>query len=473
MQSDMTPASLPPLQEIASLPPLQTCTVAVIGLGYVGLPLAVAFATPAACVRTGEVLRRRVIGFDINLQRLEELRQGMDRTLEISPQALQAAQFLELSDEPQLLAEADVYVVTVPTPIDNAKRPDLTPLQKASVTVGRALKIRTERQLGNGQPITTPVVIYESTVYPGATEEVCVPILEHESGLTFNDSRPGMGFACGYSPERINPGDTEHKLTTITKVTSGSTSEVAAWVDDLYGSIIAAGTHQAANIRVAEAAKVIENTQRDLNIALVNELAIIFRLLGIDTLDVLEAAGTKWNFLPFRPGLVGGHCIGVDPFYLTYKAEMEGYHPHLVLAGRRINDGMGRWLVEQLVLEMARRSQVIGGTEVLLLGLTFKENCPDLRNTRVMDVIDALQTYGMQSTVVDPWVIAEEAHREYGLTVHQRIPEGRRYRAVIVAVAHHQFVSITEPFWRKLLESDGVLVDLKGIVPRSLGALRL
>jgi len=447
--------------------------VAVIGLGYVGLPLAVAFATPAPCVRTGEGLRRRVIGFDINLLRLEELRQGLDRTRETSAQELGAAELLELCDDPELLAEADVFVVTVPTPIDSAKRPDLTPLQKSSATVGRALKLRTERRRANGQTPTTPLVIYESTVYPGATEEVCVPILERESGLTFNDARPWMGFGCGYSPERINPGDTEHKLTTITKVTSGSTPEVAAWVDSFYGSIIVAGTHRAASLKVAEAAKVIENTQRDLNIALVNELAIIFRRLGIDTLDVLEAAGTKWNFLPFRPGLVGGHCIGVDPFYLTYKAEMEGYHPYLVLAGRRINDGMGHWLVEQLVLEMARRCQVIGGTEVLLLGLTFKENCPDLRNTRVVDVIEALHAYGMHATVVDPWVNVEEANREYGLTVHELIPEGKRFRAVIAAVAHHQFCQLQERQWQQLLETDGVLVDLKGIVPRRVAAIRL
>ncbi len=454
---------LPP-EAIAGLPPLRRCTVAVIGLGYVGLPLAVAFATPAACARTGEALRRRVIGFDINRQRLQELRQGLDRTRETSTEELQAAELLELSDEPERLPEADAFVVTVPTPIDSAKRPDLSPLEQASATVGRALRQR--RSQRSQAPL--PLVIYESTVYPGATEEVCVPILERESGLRLNE-----GFYCGYSPERINPGDSQHKLTTITKVTSGSTPEAAAWVDDFYGSIIAAGTHRAASLKVAEAAKVIENTQRDLNIALVNELAIIFRRLGIDTLDVLQAAGTKWNFLPFRPGLVGGHCIGVDPFYLTYKAEQSGYHPQVVLAGRRINDGMGRWLVEQLVLAMARRGQVIGGTEVLLLGLTFKENCPDLRNTRVVDVIEALQAYGMQPTVVDPWVNGEEAEREYGLKVRDWIPQGQRYRAVIAAVAHHQFCQLDEPQWRQLLESDGVLLDLKGIVPRQLGAIRL
>jgi UDP-N-acetyl-D-galactosamine dehydrogenase len=443
-----------------SLPELNSCTVAVIGLGYVGLPLAVEFAKPQLCRRTGAALQRRVIGFDINSQRLEELRQGIDRTNETSAEELQAAQLLEFTSNPAQLAEADVFVVTVPTPIDSAKRPNLKPLQKASATVGRALRQRCSASM--------PVVIYESTVYPGATEEVCVPILESESGLCFNQD-----FLCGYSPERINPGDNEHKLTTITKVTSGSTEQVAAWVDGFYGSIIKAGTHLAASIKVAEAAKVIENTQRDLNIALVNELAMIFRQMGIDTLDVLEAAGTKWNFLPFRPGLVGGHCIGVDPYYLTYKAEQLGYHPQVVLAGRRINDGMGRWVVEQLVLDMACRGKVIAGTKVLVLGLSFKENCPDLRNTRVVDVVEALQRYGMKAVVVDPWVDPKEAHREYNIMVIPTIPAESCYGAVIAAVAHRQFVEISEISWRKLLEVEGVLLDLKGLIPRALQPLRL
>jgi UDP-N-acetyl-D-glucosamine/UDP-N-acetyl-D-galactosamine dehydrogenase len=442
------------------LPPLASCTVAVIGLGYVGLPLAVELAKHQECVRTGEPLRRRVIGFDVNTLRLEELRAGHDRTREISPSELQAATGLELTADPALLAQADVFVVTVPTPIDSAKRPDLTPLEKASATVGRALKQR--------RSATTPVVIFESTVYPGTTEEVCVPILERESDLRFN-----KGFACGYSPERINPGDQEHRLTTIIKVTSGSTPEAAAWVDDFYGSIIKAGTHPAASLKVAEAAKVIENTQRDLNIALVNELAIIFRKLEIDTLDVLEAAGSKWNFLPFRPGLVGGHCIGVDPYYLTHKAEQLGYHPQVVLAGRRINDGMGSWVVEQLVLALARRGMVIAGARVLVLGLSFKENCPDLRNTRVVDVIEALRRYGMEPVVVDPWVDPEEAQRDYGLDVLAEIPPGSSWQGVVVAVAHQQFTGLPAEHWRQLLAANGVLLDLKGIVPRELGALRL
>ena len=434
-------------------------------LGYVGLPLAVEFAKRQPCRRTGAPLSRRVIGFDVNQQRLSELRAGHDRTNETSAAELQADSGLEFTADAEQLAAADVFIVTVPTPIDSAKRPDLTPLEKASTTVGRPLQSRAAQGASS-----LPVVIYESTVYPGVTEEVCVPILERESGLVFN-----QGFVCGYSPERINPGDTEHKLTTITKVTSGSTPEAAAWVDAFYASIITAGTHRAASLKVAEAAKVIENTQRDLNIALVNELAIIFRQLEIDTLDVLEAAGTKWNFLPFRPGLVGGQCIGVDPYYLTHKAEQLGYYPQVVLAGRRINDGMGRWLVEQLVLEMARRGMVIAGARVLVLvlGLTFKENCPDLRNTRVVDLLQTLQRYGMKPEVVDPWVDPEEAQRDHGLTVSAAIPASGTFNAVVLAVAHQQFATISSEHWRQLLAPGGMLFDLKGIVPRELGALRL
>lgn len=444
-------------------PYLPTCTVAVIGLGYVGLPLAVEFAKKQACVRTGAALRRRVIGFDVNTQRLDELRQGVDRTNETSTTELQAAVLLEVTSNPIALAAADVFVITVPTPIDSAKRPDLMPLEKASATVGHALKARAAQGAS-----TTPLVIYESTVYPGATEEVCVPILECTSGLGFNQD-----FCCGYSPERINPGDSEHKLTTIIKVTSGSIPEAAAWVDGLYGSIISAGTHPAPSLKVAEAAKVIENTQRDLNIALVNELAIIFCQLGIDTLDVLEAAGSKWNFLPFRPGLVGGHCIGVDPYYLTHKAEQLGYHPQVVLAGRRINDGMGRWLAEKLVLGLADRRQQVVGTWVLVLGLSFKENCPDLRNTKVVDLIRGLERYGMEVDVVDPWVDPLEALRDYGLNVMPAIPTAVRYGAVVAAVGHWQFTELSAEQWQELLIPEGVLLDFKGIVPRHLGALRL
>ena len=443
-----------------TLPALNNCTVAVIGLGYVGLPLAVEFAKSQSCRRTGSALHRRVIGFDINGLRLEELRQGIDRTNETSAEELQAAQLLEFTSDPAQLAAADVFVVTVPTPIDSVKRPDLTPLEKASATVGRALKQRCSAIM--------PVIIYESTVYPGATEEVCVPILEKESGLAFN-----KGFCCGYSPERINPGDNEHKLTTITKVTSGSTAQAAAWVDAFYGSIVEAGTHLTPSLKVAEAAKVIENTQRDLNIALVNELAIIFRQMGIDTLDVLAAAGTKWNFLPFRPGLVGGHCIGVDPYYLTHKAEELGYHPKVVLAGRRINDGMGRWLAEQVVLGLAQRRIPVVGTRVLVLGLTFKENCPDLRNTKVLDLIRGLERYGIDVDVVDPWVDPSEAKRVHNLTVGSSMPLDSGFGAVVVAVAHQQFVEIKADQWRQMVVTNGVLLDLKGIIPRELEPLRI
>jgi len=449
-------------------PEINSCTVAVVGLGYVGLPLAIEFAKIQPCCRTGSSLHRRVIGFDINNQRLTELRQGIDRTNEISSDSFKEAKMLEFTSDPASLAHADVFVVTVPTPIDRVKRPDLKPLQKASIMIGNALKVRA----ANGIP-TTPLVIYESTVYPSATEEVCVPILEHESGLCFNGTGQGGGFVCGYSPERINPGDTEHKLTTITKVTSGSTPEAALWVDSFYASIIRAGTHRAASIKVAEAAKVIENTQRDLNIALVNELAIIFRLMDIDTLDVLEAAGSKWNFLPFRPGLVGGHCIGVDPYYLTHKAEEMGYHPQVVLAGRRINDTMGRWLAEQVALCLAERRHALVGTRVLMLGLSFKENCPDLRNTKVIDLIQGLERYGMEVDVVDPWVDPEEAQREYGLKVQSAISLGIRYGVVAAAVAHRQFSILSSQEWMQLLVPNGVLLDLKGIIPRDLGALRL
>ena len=361
-------------------------TIAIIGLGYVGLPLAVEF---------GKV--RQVIGFDINVKRIEELRDGRDHTLECSSQELAEALYLRYSWNSEDLQQAQIFIVTVPTPVDQANRPDMTPLVKASETVGKVLKVG-------------DIVVYESTVYPGATEEVCVPVLEKFSGLKFN-----LDFFCGYSPERINPGDKEHRLPTIKKVTSGSTPEVAEAVDQLYQEIITAGTYKASSIKVAEAAKVIENTQRDLNIALMNELSLIFKKLGIDTLEVLKAAGTKWNFLPFRPGLVGGHCIGVDPYYLTHKAQEVGYHPEVILAGRRINDGMARHVADETVKLMLRKNLPVLGSKVLVLGLTFKENCPDVRNTKVVDIVKALRTYNTQVDVYDPWIDIEEAEHEYGL----------------------------------------------------------
>ena len=362
-------------------------TLAVIGLGYVGLPLAVEFGK-----------KRLVVGFDIDAKRIAELRAGDDRTLETEPEELQAATLLSFTTNSVDLATCSVFIVTVPTPIDEHKRPDLIPLLKASETIGKVLK-------------AGDVVIYESTVYPGATEEDCVPVLEKFSGLVFN-----RDFFCGYSPERINPGDKEHRLTNIKKVTSGSTPEVADLVDALYNEIITVGTHRAPSIRVAEAAKVIENTQRDVNIALINELAVIFNKMGIDTEAVLQAAGTKWNFLPFRPGLVGGHCIGVDPYYLTHKAQAIGYHPEIILAGRRLNDGMGEYVVSQLVKAMNKKRVRVDGARVLVMGLTFKENCPDLRNTRVIDIVNELKEYSVQVDVFDPYVDAETVRQEYGIT---------------------------------------------------------
>jgi UDP-N-acetyl-D-glucosamine/UDP-N-acetyl-D-galactosamine dehydrogenase len=411
--------------------------LAVIGLGYVGLPLAVEFGRHID-----------TLGFDINAQRIADLRAGRDHTLEVEPEELAAAKRLSFSTELDALRAAQVYVVTVPTPIDEAKRPDFGPLCGASQTVGKTLK-------------RGDVVIFESTVYPGATEEVCVPVLERFSGLKYN-----VDFFCGYSPERINPGDRAHRLPDIVKVTSGSTPEVAEFVDALYRRIIRAGTHKASSIRVAEAAKVIENTQRDLNIALINELAQIFARLGIDTLEVLEAAGTKWNFLPFRPGLVGGHCIGVDPYYLTHKAQEIGHHPDVILAGRRINDGMGGYVATRVVRLMTKKRLPLVDARVLVLGLAFKENCPDLRNTRVIDVIAALRDYGLTVDVHDPWVDAEEAQHEYGLKLSATPPQGT-YDAVVLAVGHRQFAELGTAGIRQWCKPGGVLFDVKSVLPRA------
>ena len=417
--------------------------IAIIGLGYVGLPLAVEF---------GKI--RPVIGFDINQTRINALREGRDSTLEVSGDELREAAHLSFTTNLADLADANIYIVTVPTPIDAHKRPDLMPLIKASETLGKVLK-------------RGDIVIYESTVYPGATEEDCVPVLERVSGLTFNED-----FFAGYSPERINPGDKTHRLPDIRKVTSGSTPEVAEEVDKLYASIIIAGTYKAESIRVAEAAKVIENTQRDLNIALVNELAIIFNKMGIDTEAVLKAAGTKWNFLPFRPGLVGGHCIGVDPYYLTHKAEAVGYHPQVILAGRRINDGMGAYVAGQLIKAMLKRRIQVDGARVLVMGLTFKENCPDLRNTRIIDVVRELQEYRIQVDVCDPWTDADEARHEYGLDLVQT-PQDSEYDGIVLAVAHDQFKTMGVDVIRCFGRADHVLYDLKNVLNAQESDLRL
>lgn len=420
----------------APLPRLDEARLAVIGLGYVGLPLATGF---------GRLLP--TLGFDVNAVRVEELSRHHDHTLEVTPEELAAASRLRFSTDPAELSDREVFIVTVPTPIDAAKRPDLTPLEAASRTVGRAI-----RRGG--------VVIFESTVYPGATEEVCVPIIERESGLVLN-----RDFHAGYSPERINPGDRQHRLESILKVTSGSNPDAAEFVDSLYRKVVTAGTHKASSIRVAEAAKVIENTQRDLNIALVNELALIFHRLGIDTSEVLAAAGTKWNFLPFRPGLVGGHCIGVDPYYLTHKAQQIGYHPEVILSGRRINDGMGQHVAQRVIKLMTQRCIQVVDARVLILGLAFKENCPDLRNTRVTDVIAEFRSYRARIDVHDPWVDPSAARREYGIDLVPELSPGR-YDAIVLAVAHRQFVELGASGIRALGTPGAVVFDVKQVLPR-------
>lgn len=418
--------------------------IGVIGLGYVGLPLAVALAEKYDVV----------VGFDIDDERIAELKTGHDRTLESTAEELRAARALRFVSDEQALTDCNVFIVTVPTPIDRYKRPDLSALLAASGTVGRVI--------GQGG-----VAIFESTVYPGATEEDCIPVIEAVSGLKFNKD-----FFAGYSPERANPGDRQHRLSSIIKVTAGSTPEAAAFVDALYGAVVTAGTHRASSIRVAEAAKVIENTQRDLNIALINEFALIFNRLGIDTQEVLAAAGTKWNFLRFTPGLVGGHCIGVDPYYLTSKAEDAGYHPQVILAGRRINDGMGGYIAQELVKTMIRREIQVRGARVLVMGLTFKENCPDLRNTRVIDVVRELQDYEVAVDVYEPWADPEEALTEYGVTPISTLEKGA-YDAIVVAVAHAQFREMGVEAIRALGKPDAVLYDVKAAFPQGSADLRL
>ncbi|WP_445713927.1 nucleotide sugar dehydrogenase [Flavobacterium sp.] len=418
--------------------------IAIIGLGYVGLPLARLFAT-----------KYPVVGFDINQNRIQELRSGTDSTLEVSDEILQAVLVEDLNNKPHgLLCSADMndikdatyYIVTVPTPVDKNNRPDLTPLYKASETVGKVLK-------------KGDIVIYESTVYPGATEEECIPVLERVSGLQFN-----VDFFAGYSPERINPGDKEHTVEKILKVTAGSTPEIGIKVNDLYQSVIIAGTHLAPTIKVAEAAKVIENSQRDINIAFVNELAKIFNLLDIDTHAVLEAAGTKWNFLPFKPGLVGGHCIGVDPYYLAQKAQEAGYHPEIILAGRRLNDSMGEYVASQVVKLMIKKGITVNGAQLLLLGITFKENCPDVRNTKIVDVVSALEEYGIQVTIYDPWANPAEVQHEYNLTCHPELVSGTKYDSIVLGVAHKEFMELD---LTSLLNENAVVYDVKGILKNS------
>lgn len=422
--------------------------IAIIGLGYVGLPLAVAFAR-----------KYPVIGFDINKKRIADLREGVDLTMEISSEDLKEVNRTDLkanglvcTDQLNQLAEATVFIITVPTPVDRHNRPDLTPLYKASETVGNVLK-------------KGDIVIYESTVYPGVTEEECVPVLEKVSGLKFNTD-----FYCGYSPERINPGDKEHTVTKIKKVTSGSTPEIAETIDNIYKSIITAGTHKASSIKVAEAAKVIENAQRDINIAFVNELSKIFNRLSIDTQDVLAAASTKWNFLSFKPGLVGGHCIGVDPYYLAQKAQEVGYHPEIILAGRRLNDSMGSYVADEVIKLMVRKGIQVVGSKALVLGFTFKENCPDVRNTKVIDIVRHLQEYHIDVDIYDPWANVAEVKHEYGVDSMQELPVDCKYEAVILAVAHKEF---NYPLIKKICEDQFVLFDVKSLLDKELVDARL
>lgn len=422
---------------------IKNSKIAVIGLGYVGLPLAVEFGK-----------HHSVVGFDINTDRIAELISGTDHTLEINNEELSQATHLSFSSEIADLQECNFFIVTVPTPIDDYKQPDLTPLIKASEAIGSLLK-------------KDDIVVYESTVYPGATEEVCIPVLEKISGLTFNQD-----FYAGYSPERINPGDKEHRVTNILKVTAGSTPEVADLVDEVYNLVITAGTHKAASIKVAEAAKVIENTQRDVNIALINELAVIFNKMGIYTQAVLEAAGTKWNFLPFRPGLVGGHCIGVDPYYLTHKAQAIGYNPEIILAGRRLNDSMGEYVVTQLVKTMIKKRIQVEGAKVLVLGLSFKENCPDVRNTKVIDIVHELEEYNIEVDVYDPWVDKAEAEREYNVTPISK-PAVNNYDGIILAVAHNKFVELGVDQIRAFGKNEHVLYDLKYVFTKEDTDIRL
>ena len=422
---------------------LSEIKIAIIGLGYVGLPLAVEFGKKVP-----------VVGFDIHQKRIDELKSGQDHTLEVSPEELAQSTHLSYTATLEDLKECNFFIVTVPTPIDEFKQPDLTPLVKASQSIGQVLK-------------KGDVVLYESTVYPGATEESCIPVLEQVSGLKFNQD-----FFAGYSPERINPGDKLHRVTNILKITSGSTPEVADFVDQVYNLIIEAGTHKAASIKVAEAAKVIENTQRDVNIALINELAVIFNKMGIDTEAVLKAAGTKWNFLPFRPGLVGGHCIGVDPYYLTHKAQSLGLHPEIILAARRLNDRMGEYVATQLIKEMVKKRIQVVGSKILVMGLSFKENCPDIRNTKIVDMVKALKEYDLDIDIYDPWVDPQEAQLEYGLKPIDDLTEDN-YDAIIIAVAHDQFKKMSLNDYKKFSKNNYVLYDLKYILDKNESDVRL
>lgn len=448
-----------------NFPDLKSCKIAIIGLGYVGLPLAYEFSK---LQREDKTYLLEIIGFDINKERILELESGIDKTKEIDQVELTQLKNIKFTSDAIDLEKADVFIVTVPTPLKSSNQPDFLALLSASKTVGRALKKRKENKKN-----TIPVVIFESTVYPGATEEVCLPVIIEASGMNLFKKGNSDCFALGYSPERINPGDKKHKLSDIKKVTSGACKESAIWIDKLYKNVIKAGTYEAKSIKIAEASKVIENVQRDLNIAIVNEFSLIFSKLDIDTLDVLEAAGTKWNFLPFKPGLVGGHCIGVDPYYLTYKSKQMGYYPDLILSGRNINSGMGVWIIEKIILEMVSRSLDFKKAKILFLGVTFKENCPDIRNSQIINMIGAIKKYGIYVDVIDPQVDVNNFKRENKINVDSKLSYNKEYDVVIVCVAHKEFRDINTEQWRILIKENGFFFDIKGIVPRSLNPIRL
>ena len=441
------------------------CSICVIGLGYVGLPLLISISKNKNSFKTQNSINRKIFGFDKNTKRIEELKKNIDKTNEVKKEVLLKAKNITFTSDKEILSEIDIFIVAIPTPIDQFKKPDLSYLKNACITIGKSIKNRNSE--------LSPIIIFESTVYPGCTEEECVPLLEEYSGKDHNSNNIKNTFFCGYSPERINPGDKENNIENIIKVVSGCNDKVTTIVDLFYSSFVKAGTHKTESIKVAEAAKIIENTQRDINIALVNELAIIFKLLKIDTLDVLKAASTKWNFLPFKPGLVGGHCIGVDPYYLTYKSQSVGYSPEVVLAGRKINDGMAKWIVDQLILEMCRKDISIKSANILILGFSFKENCPDIRNTKVLDIVKNLAEFSIDIDIVDPWVDKASVKKKYNLNIFEKVIKGKKYNAVISSVAHKQFLSMSLNEWKDLIKENGILYDLKGLIPRKLETLRI
>ncbi len=445
----------------------RNCTIAIIGLGYVGLPLFVEFSNTNICRKTEEKLSRNILGFDINKKRIQDLKQNIDLTAEVTKEELIFINKRNLTNDKNRLLEADIFIITVPTPIDEFKNPDLEPIKNATKLVGEILKRKKDNNLSQN-----PIIIYESTFFPGTTEEICVPILEEYSGLNFNQFESGEGFFCGYSPERINPGDKNHRLKDIVKITSGSLPIISDIVDDIYASIILAGTHKVSSIKVAEAAKIIENIQRDINIALINELAIVFKKMNVDTLDVLEASGTKWNFLPFRPGLVGGHCIGVDPYYLTFKANQIGCETNLILAGRKINDAMPNFIAKNFIDKMIEKKLDIKLSKILILGLTFKENCPDLRNSKVIELINILKEKKLNIDIYDPYAESELAKELTGIEIFKEIPE-KKYSGIIAAVKHKNFEKVSLKKWENILYKNRLVFDLKGFLPRQIVDFRL